>query len=344
MEKKNFPQIGDLVFVRDEYAACGYQSGILTKIEDGIERFGADGAYREEGHTYTIEVGEDGHFIETAPPGEEGQLFYESEEAILEQIEAECASVRVITASEYFDRTMLPSLERGVIWSDPVDRLRETERGLLGLLRRQYGIMEPEEMYKTHGEEVCIDFLNEAVRFYERGKKNSASGRASINLSTETVKEFLSLAAEEEIHCEHDEPLTIRRFLKMCRVAYEGALIPTEYPPNASDLFLYCGERMLSYAEDFREYIDADWDSPEVFETFKLYRYHTEELQFGGMYLNLYDVPGGWAGKLGCPSYNPRHARQTILAYIAMRRGGYPIFCHRPQEILERARLDIELK
>lgn len=164
--------------------------------------------------------------------------------------------------------------------------------------------------------------------------------RDTFDLLPETVEEFIALACDEPISpC--SEPLTIRKFLKMCRVAYDAAGVTERYPSDASDLFVYCHGRGMSYDGDFNGFWDKDWDSPEVFDSFYWNRYHPEELQFGGMHIVIQNHPSGWTGWFGADGHpsDPKFAKQAILAYIALRRNGYPITCSRPEEFLKEARV-----
>ena len=227
---------------------------------------------------------------------------------------------------------------------DPVGRLKEMERGLLGLLRDQFGMLELEVLYDTYGEKTCMDFLNEAVAFYQKKQERRPKNfwglpdifRDAFDIPTETVEEFRILACEEPVKpCR--EPLTICKFLKMCRVAYDAAGVTSNYHPNASDIFIYCHERDVSFAEDFREFEDRDWDSPEVFRSFySILRYHPEELQYGGMRIRLRETAHGWTADFSVG--NPLQKKQAILAYIALRRSGYPIEYIRPEELLNEVR------
>ena len=264
-----------------------------------------------------------------------------------------------IASSPYIDRNLLKDF-----WNDHCDiywqgcwqesaaesTLERTEKYLLGLLRRQFGILELDDMYKELGERKCAEFLNDALAFYQNRKDQEREfidvlldfHRGGGELLPEIVDEFIAFT-DEEIVCPSSDMLSIRKYLKMCRVAYDAVGVSGDYPPNASDLFVYCGERMLSFQDDFRCFHDSDWDSPEIFSDFASSRYHPEEIQYGGMIILIRNVPGGWIGGFRACRHqsicDPKRAKQAIVAYVALRRCGYPIVCSDPQTILKEARV-----
>ena len=324
-------KIGDIVYIRDTDRNKGYASGEIVSKEEKEDRViykivANKGAEEEEYYSRTNDL-----------CGDKKQEVFESEEEILTEFEKEMAAIRVITASPYIDWDIMEKYQATNIYmyfQNPVRRLEKLEKILLEVLQLQFAMLELEKIYAVHGEKNCIEFLNRAIAF--QMKKTTRKER--IELSPETVKEFLLFANEEGIPVS-DEPLTIRKFLKMCRVVYDAAEITaTEYPLGASDTFIYCGERALSFQEDFRGFIEKDWDSPQTFRKFALYRYHPEELQFGGMcvYLQFYDADW-WTGSFYVRSVTSREARQAILAYVALRKNGYPITitCDEAEELLK---------
>lgn len=269
------------------------------------------------------------------------RTLFPSENAVRSNIEKELTSLRVITASRYIDLNILKNfLKYRISFSiDPISRLRNTENMLLSELQMQFGMLELQDMYNTFGEKHCIDFLNGALSFYNT-RQHVTFNPYTQPPSHEIAEEFLSLAknsTKNTFTC--TDLLTIRKFLKMCWVAYDAAGVPSRYPPGASDVYLHCKERMLSFQGNFENFMQKDWDSPDVFQSFLWGIYHSEELRFGGACISVYQSQktGDWYGYFFNKSWDRSIAHQAILSYIALCKAGYPLICDNPHEMLRRA-------
>lgn len=363
MNSLNFPKIGDIVFYRtkhDEFwcESCGYERATVTAISICTESDAAGNQTDEvssgqklrfqltiQDEDFTdADEDENAYTCISCMPDEVCRTFFPSEEAICAEIEKELEPLRIITASPYIDRHLIKKfLEHEQPFSfDPVCNVHDTEKRLLAELQAQFGMLELQDMYNTFGEKHCIDFLNGALLFWENRPPITFDSDIQPP-SQEITEEFLALAAEAEQHPVEclDPPMTIREFLKMCRVAYDAAGVSSKYPPGASDFYLYCQERRFGFQDDFRHFIHKDWDSPEIFQNSHFLGgiYHPEELQYGGMCIRLYHNPQwcSWCGNFSYGGYDKRTAHQAILSYIALRKKGYPLTCHDPHEILRRA-------
>lgn len=358
MKSEWIPQAGDTVYLRDGGSFRGYFSGEVVRevqADEGFRLGVKDGA----GNTVFVPAGgceilaldgsEAGEvFTRLWLPGRAGEELYPSEEAVEAVIEAELAKLRHISASRYLDPEILAQYlytMGGFLAHDPVSRTRDAEERLLILLQNQFGMLEPRAMFDALGEKSCADFLNGAMALSVQRERGDWERGERGPISAETLRKFLAFASEDVLP-PFPEPMTLRRFLRMCRVAYDAADGAQPQPPGASDLFVCCANRSRTYREDFSffcEGCEAAWDSPDVFR--ELYRpsdaipYHIEELRFGGPSILLSETRSGkWSGFFYYRGYNEETAADAIEMYVALREAGYPLPCGGAGELLRTAR------
>ena len=351
-----FPQIGDKVFVRDSFNERGYFRGTVVGEAKGWRRriTGKAGdaiLVPEEGVRIRHEDDAEGEGVITATrlSDEPWEELFPSEEAVVAAIEAELTGVRHISTSRYVNQNVLNEyMESSValgFYIDPVSRLKDAEEQLLFLLQNQYGLLEASEIYDAFGEERCVDFLNGAMKFYASQRRQGRHVKKNT-VSADTMSEFLTFAAQTMPRVSA-EPMTLRKFLRMCCVAYDAAHSAADQPPGASDMFVLCDNRNRKFRDDFAylyENLGNDWDSPDAFHRiYHLYAprpYHIEELRFGGPVLRLDDTGSEIisSGSFDYRGYNRNTAADAIRMYVALRKAGYPVICSNPDEIIQKAR------
>ncbi len=219
-----------------------------------------------------------------------------------------------------------------------------------GLLQSQYATLDLNKILSEHTSDEIVDFINRYTVSQNNFYKIKSESRINdlCKLSETEITAFLSLAmSTERIPKEYlskSAPiLTTRSFLKMCRLVYDATTI-WQYPPETSTALLFCEERMCSFeAEHDEGILGVDWDDPKQFAQAYGSSYHPEELWFGGtpFYIhdetarksdNCYAIPEAytqWTGYVWCGL----DLYQTVKMYLALRKNGYPVYCHNYKDI-----------
>ena len=254
-------------------------------------------------------------------------------------------SILEIINSDKFDKEAFMKLKGFCFSYDAKDNIEDVAE----ILRRQYVDNDIDNILVSHDVDKIIDFLNRLLRS-KLAYKNS--NRKQYIITPQELEEFRKLATEaekisKEEFAKTSPLLTTRKYLNMCRIAYDTAF-DWKYPEDISTPYLFCEARMLGFNHEYNKGIlGVDWDSPEKFALKFSCSYHSEELRFGGpkFYINDesarmgtygYTLPktyGQWTGWICCDSDDKRSRYEAIKMYIALRRKGYPIYFSNYNEI-----------
>ncbi len=243
------------------------------------------------------------------------------------ELERMVKEVYPLIASDYIDKeTMLYAAEeityecdewRGVHF--PYRRLHED---FMRLLSMQYLTKNYYNLFYEIGEAEVIGFLNRYYRWYqnEYPELSKALRNNPFDLSEQDKLDFENFKNNKPVPCK--EPLDIKGYLHMCRIAYDAAPIYA-YPDFISDL------HVVGHAKfDSCRLAEKDHSRKmEVGDTFpEFMHYHPEEMGFGGPYVSFEWNEEGWIMNFTGSNRDYDHKKnKDIHRFLAMRRAGYPV-------------------
>lgn len=224
---------------------------------------------------------------------------------------------------------------------------------IAGILQAQYMDINIESILANHCKDEITDFLNRLIRASLASKDN---WRKAITITADELEEFkrLSFETDKKSKAELSKTapvLTVKTYMEMCRVAYD-AIYKDEFPPDTSTAYIFCDTRMFSFEHEYEHGIfGADFDSPEEFAQNFNASYHNEELEFGGLTLNIHDESAllseglytspkaykMWTGYIYCDPWDTNLMYKSIKAYNALRKKQYPIYFSNCSDIYSKA-------